>query len=200
MFARRLCTRANNCTRISIKLINPGGILLPFIQVLLLIYQRDNTGMTLIRQAAFLFTFICVTASIHASDTPDLTKGKIIVPDEIPGVTTLTAEGVIEKANRSDRLVIIDARINKDRAIGYIEESLSLPDINTNCTTLSELVADKQTPLLFYCNGVRCGRSVVAIKIAKSCGYKNLSWFRGGFEEWKQKGYQFLTEEQASTE
>ena len=128
---------------------------------------------------------------------PDLTKGKIIVPDDIPGVETLTAEGVIEKANSNDKLVIIDARINKDRASGYIEDSFSLPDINTNCDTLSKLVENKQTPLLFYCNGVKCGRSVVAIKIAKSCGYKNISWFRGGFEEWKDKGYQYMTQDQA---
>lgn len=154
--------------------------------------------MILIRRAILFFALICATVIAHANNTPDLTKGKIIVPDAIPGVATLSAEDVIEKANSVDKLVIIDARINKDRAIGYIEGSLSLPDINTNCTTLSRLVADKQTPLLFYCNGVKCGRSVVAIKIAKSCGYNNLSWFRGGFEEWKAKGYQFVTEEQAS--
>ena len=132
-------------------------------------------------------------APVFADATPDLTKGRIIVPDEIPGVETLTAEGVIEKANSNDRLIIIDARINKDRARGYIEDSLSLPDINTNCDTLSKIVADKHIPLLFYCNGVKCGRSVVAVKIAQSCGYKNLSWFRGGFEEWQEKGYQYLT-------
>ncbi len=117
------------------------------------------------------------------------------MPDEIPGVETLTAEGVIEKANNNEKLIIIDARINKDRASGYIEDSLSLPDINTNCDTLSKLVADKQTPLLFYCNGVKCGRSVVAVKIAQSCGYINISWFRGGFEEWQEKGYQYLTQD-----
>jgi rhodanese-related sulfurtransferase len=151
--------------------------------------------MNLLRRTALSFSFICASYAVAAGATPDLTKGKIIVPDEIPGVETLTAEGVIEKANSSDRLVIIDARINKDRAIGYIEHSLSLPDINTNCTTLADLVADRQTPLLFYCNGVKCGRSVVAIKIARSCGYNNLSWFRGGFEEWREKGYQFVTAE-----
>jgi rhodanese-related sulfurtransferase len=154
--------------------------------------------MVLIRQTILLITMISAMLAAHAGETPDLTRGRIIVPDEIPGVETLTAEGVIEKANSIDNLVIIDARINKDRAIGYIEGSRSLPDINTNCNTLTKQVADRQTPILFYCNGVKCGRSVVAIKIAKSCGYKNLSWFRGGFEEWKEKGYQFLTEEQTS--
>lgn len=131
-----------------------------------------------------------------AESIPDLTRGKIIVPDEIPGVETLTAEAVIEKANSNHKLVIIDARISRDRASGFIEESLSLPDINTSCDTLNKLVEDKQTPIVFYCNGVKCGRSVIAIKIAKSCGYKRLSWFRGGFEEWQEKGYQTVTQNQ----
>ena len=150
--------------------------------------------MGLYRRISLLFLLMCTTCTL-AETTPDLTRGKIIVPDEIPGVETLTAEGLIEKANITDDLVIIDARINKDRAIGYIENSISLPDINTNCDTLSKLVKNKNTPLLFYCNGVKCGRSVVAVKIAKSCGYKNLSWFRGGFEEWQEKGYQYMTQD-----
>lgn len=149
--------------------------------------------MSLYRQVLLLFVLLVTAAAAVAETTPDLTRGKVIVPDEIPGVETLTAEGLIEKANNTNGLIIIDARISKDRAIGYIEDSISLPDINTNCDTLSELVSNRHTPLLFYCNGVKCGRSVVAVKIARSCGYKNLSWFRGGFEEWQEKGYQYMT-------
>jgi len=170
-----------------------GGILLPFIGAITTI-QPGTPGMNLLRRLTSLCILTFAACTVSAETMPDLTKDKIIVPDEIPGVETLTAEGVINKANSTDKLVIIDARINKDRASGFIEGSLSLPDISTNCDTLSKLVANKRTPLLFYCNGVKCGRSVVAVKIAKSCGYSNLSWFRGGFEEWKQKGYQYVTE------
>ena len=137
-----------------------------------------------------------VLCAASAESMPDLSRGKIIVPDEIPGVETLTAEAFIEKANNNLELIIIDARISKDRASGFIEESLSLPDINTNCDTLNNLVASKQTPVVFYCNGVKCGRSAVAIRIAQSCGYKSLSWFRGGFEEWQEKGYQTVNQSQ----
>ena len=150
--------------------------------------------MILFRRLTLLFLLVLYLFPAFAETTPDLTRGKIIVPDEIPGVETLTAEGVIEKANNTTVLVIIDARISKDRASGYIEDSISLPDINTNCDTLSKLVKNRQVPLLFYCNGVKCGRSVVAVNIAKSCGYENISWFRGGFEEWKDKGYQYITQ------
>lgn len=61
------------------------------------------------------------------------------MPDEIPGVKTLTAEAGIEKASSKLQPVIIDAGINRDRKSGYIEESSSLSDINTNCDTLNKL-------------------------------------------------------------
>lgn len=135
--------------------------------------------------AAFLFN------QALAADAPDLTLSKIIVPEHIAGVTTLTAEEVIELANSKPDLVIIDARITADRKHGYLEGSLSLPDIKTNCPQLGKIIPGKNTPTLFYCNGIKCGRSVVSIKIAKSCGYNNMYWFKGGFEEWKNKGFQY---------
>jgi rhodanese-related sulfurtransferase len=142
----------------------------------------------------FFFCFFIIPGA-YAAEAPDLTRGKVIVPDHIHGVKTMTAEQVIEYAVSTPELTIIDARIRKDRDNGFIEDSISLPDINTNCGTLQEVVEDKDKPLLFYCNGVKCGRSVVSIKVAKSCGYTNLSWFKGGFEEWKNKGFQYVTDE-----
>ena len=118
--------------------------------------------------------------------------GKVVVPQAIPGVSTVNAEGLIELAQRVPGLVIIDSRVSADRHHGYIQGSVSLPDADTACATLGDVLPSLDTPALFYCNGVKCGRSVVAVKIAKGCGYRKLYWFRGGFEEWKQKGYPFL--------
>jgi rhodanese-related sulfurtransferase len=118
--------------------------------------------------------------------------GKTAVPLAVPGVTTLDAERLIELAEREPGLVIIDSRVPVDRRQGYIQGSISLPDTETACATLGDSIATRDTPALFYCNGVKCGRSVIAVKIARECGYRKLYWFRGGFEEWKQKGYPFL--------
>lgn len=118
--------------------------------------------------------------------------GKISVPESIAGVTTLDAEGVIELAERLPGLIIIDARQRMDRRQGYIQGSVSLPDVETRCDSLKAMLATLDTPALFYCNGVNCGRSVIAAQVAKGCGYTQLYWFRGGFEEWKRKGYPFL--------
>jgi rhodanese-related sulfurtransferase len=129
-----------------------------------------------------------------AQETPNLAKPKIIVPDQMAGTSIVNAEQVIEALSSQQPPMLIDARIYEDRQFGFIESSISLPDIETNCQTLhSKVSSNKKQPLMFYCNGVQCGRSVVAIKVARSCGYHNLSWFRGGFAEWKDKGYQYIT-------
>lgn len=112
----------------------------------------------------------------------------------ILGTTKVSAEGVLDLVAKIPELLIIDARIRADRKQGYIEGSLSLPDIATNCTSLAKVIPKKNVPVLFYCNGVKCGRSVKSSRIALKCGYNNIYWFRGGYAEWKAKNYPFIKE------
>ena len=133
-------------------------------------------------------------SKLLAQETPNLARPKIVVPDQIAGVHIMNAEQVIQALSSKQPPILVDARIHDDRQFGFIESSISLPDIETNCQSLNnKITSDKKQSLMFYCNGVQCGRSVVAIKIARSCGYHNLSWFKGGFAEWKEKGYQYIT-------
>jgi rhodanese-related sulfurtransferase len=115
-------------------------------------------------------------------------------PDFIDGSTKVTAEEFIELVAKIPNLIVIDSRIPGDRKQGYVEGSISLPDVDTTCGTLGNVVPSKSAPTLFYCNGVKCGRSAKAVKIAVGCGYNNIYWFRGGFEEWLAKGYPYLQE------
>lgn len=141
-------------------------------------------------------TFRLITVFVWALIMPwslaNATEQPIVSPESIPGTTKVSAEDFIELVNTVNKLVIIDARIPGDRKQGYIEGSVSLPDVDTNCKSLAKHIPDKSTPALFYCNGIRCGRSVNAVKDAMKCGYNNIYWFRGGFEEWINKGYPYL--------
>lgn len=119
---------------------------------------------------------------------------RIIAPDEIPGVTKVDAEGLLDLVDKIPDLVIIDARLRQDRMQGYIEGSVSLPDVKTTCAALAKHVSRKSAPVLFYCNGPKCGRSVSSSRKALACGYTRVYWFRGGFEEWKKKSYPFVKE------
>ena len=111
-------------------------------------------------------------------------------PEDIPGSTKVDAEGLIGLIDTfDDELLLIDARIETDRRQGFIEGSLSLPDTETDCDTLAVTIPAKTSPVLFYCNGVKCGRSVKSVRKALACGYGQVYWFRGGFEEWTAKDY-----------
>ncbi|MCG6936633.1 MAG: rhodanese-like domain-containing protein [Gammaproteobacteria bacterium] len=110
-------------------------------------------------------------------------------PPTINGSIVINAETLIQLAQERDDLVIIDSRIRSDRRQGYIADSISLPDTETDCTSLFRVIHRKNTPVVFYCNGPKCQRSDNAVKIAVECGYTNIFWFRGGFEEWISKQY-----------
>lgn len=141
----------------------------------------------------FLPYFISMTVAMMLSGVAAAAP-VVPVPEQIPGVKRVDAEAVIDLAAKLPKLIIIDSRVVGDRKMGYIENSVSLPDAKTNCKSLAKIIPAKTTPVLFYCNGVKCGRSVVATRIALQCGYKDIYWFRGGFEEWRAKQFPFLNE------
>ena len=115
-------------------------------------------------------------------------------PDKIEGSTLVSAAEFIGLVEKIPDLIVIDSRIPGDRKQGYVEGSVSLPDVDTTCDSLTKVSTNKSAPILFYCNGVKCGRSAKAVGIALQCGYNNIYWFRGGFEEWLAKGYPYLQE------
>lgn len=129
----------------------------------------------------FILSLLLIFNSASASD--------YLSPETIDGTTRIDAERLIELAREKKDLVIIDSRIGSDRHQGYITGSISLPDTDTDCTSLLPIIDQKDTPTVFYCNGPKCRRSDRAVVIAHDCGYTNTYWFRGGLEEWKNKNY-----------
>ncbi|RDH84604.1 MAG: hypothetical protein DIZ80_03810 [endosymbiont of Galathealinum brachiosum] len=115
-------------------------------------------------------------------------------PEAIKGVTTLSANQIINEITDNNTIVLIDSRYPADRKQGFIQGSIPLPDTSTNCTSLKQNIASLKHPVIFYCNGVRCKRSENAINIARACGYQKLYWFRGGFDEWLANEYPYAKE------
>ena len=109
------------------------------------------------------------------------------VPIVMDGATPVTAEELSDLIKEMDNLVIIDSRqSNRQKAI---VGSHPLPHSKTSPDALSNLVPDKLTPVVFYCDGLGCPHSMKAIKKAVSYGYVNIFWLRGGISEWTKKGF-----------
>ena len=139
---------------------------------------------TLIR---ILLLYLCFYISFMSQTA--IANDKIVSPETIEGTTIVNADGLIEIATQLPGLVLIDSRITADRKEGFIEDSISLPDAETSCDSLAQAVPALTSPTLFYCNGIKCGRSAKAAVIAVNCGYTNIYWFRNGMEEWQEKEF-----------
>ena len=133
----------------------------------------------------YLFWLVFFSCSLSAKED---------TPQQIQGATRIQAETLLELVETKSDLVIIDARKAQDREAGYIESAILLTNTDMTETVLANIVPNKSTPLVFYCNGTKCGRSVDASKKAIGWGYTEIYWFRGGWEEWSQKGLPYVLE------
>ncbi|OHE01459.1 MAG: chemotaxis protein [Sulfurimonas sp. RIFCSPLOWO2_12_FULL_34_6] len=52
----------------------------------------------------------------------------------------------------------------------------------------SRIPSDKDTKLIFYCNGVKCWKSYKAAVFSAKAGYKNVFWLQNGITKWKENG------------
>ncbi|MCU7944696.1 MAG: rhodanese-like domain-containing protein [Candidatus Thiodiazotropha sp. (ex Cardiolucina cf. quadrata)] len=128
-----------------------------------------------------------ITSALFADEKP-------YVPEALPGAMAVTAEETIELILDNPDLVVIDARKKTEYVKGHIEGAHNLLNTTLTLADMEALAPDRSTPLLFYCNGVRCQRSSDAISKAVKWGYLNIFWFRGGWMEWSEKRLPVVTE------
>ena len=137
-----------------------------------------------------IFTFIL---SITAS-TILLAGEKPYAPESMPGTTIVSAEEVIEMILGNPELIVIDSRKKTEYIKGHIEGAINVLNTELGPEELEFIAPDKNTALLFYCNGVRCLRSSDSLTKAAGWGYTNLFWFRGGWKEWTDKRLPVVTD------
>lgn len=128
-----------------------------------------------------LFVSLLAVSAAHAD--------KPVAPQNIPGAQLITAEQAIELIQTTPELVVFDSRHEGEYRKGHIPGAISLLDTAMTPATLSRHAPDKNTPLLFYCNGEFCLRSSNAATHAVKWGYSHVFWFRGGWQDWMQKEY-----------
>lgn len=135
----------------------------------------------------FLGLLLLLSASLFAAEKPH-------APEGVPGAVLVNAEQVVELTLSRPELVIIDARKRSEYGKGHIEGAANLLNTAMEREDLERLVPDKATPIVFYCNGIRCLRSSDAIRKAMGWGYRNVFWFRGGWKEWTDKRLPVITD------
>jgi rhodanese-related sulfurtransferase len=123
-----------------------------------------------------------------------LAEEKPHAPESIQNVTIVTAEQVVDMIIADPDLIVIDSRKKTEYLKGHIEGSINILNTRLKREDLERISPDKSSEILFYCNGTRCLRSSDSINKAKSWGYTNLIWFRGGWKEWTDKRLPVITD------
>ena len=117
-------------------------------------------------------------------------------PTVLSGIKIVSAEEVVDL--RIKGATFYDVRIEREYQEKHIKGAISLPyaekskkevgfDASQDTFKLTDVVKDKDAPLIFACNGEECWKSYKASVWAQKEGYKYVYWFRGGFPEWKGK-------------
>lgn len=117
-------------------------------------------------------------------------------PAKLDGVKVVSAEEA--KRMLDQGVPLIDTRVASEYAEKTVKGAKSVPyreksakDINFDRTQdqfdLGKLPADKNAPLVFFCNSGECWKSYKASVLARDAGYKRVHWLRGGLPEWVAK-------------
>jgi rhodanese-related sulfurtransferase len=109
-------------------------------------------------------------------------------PMQIAGATTVDARQIFSLIDKYPNLIILDNRKEEDFAAGHIEGASRLIDTEVSGETLAKHIAARDMPVLFYCNGVKCGRAAKATEKAVQLGYTKVFYYALGMDEWTKEG------------
>lgn len=121
-----------------------------------------------------------------------------VSPTTIHGATIVTAEQARQAIDRG--VPVFDMRTPTEFAEGSVKGAVHLPykefskktldfDASQDGFDLGKLPADRAAPMVFYCAGVDCWKSFKAATMAVKAGFGKIMVMRGGWPEWKEKGY-----------
>lgn len=113
------------------------------------------------------------------------------------GLAMAADYGVLDHVNMkklvdadTHNFLLVDARNPEEYRESHIPGAINIPQRKFE-DFIGLLPADKNMMLIFYCNGVKCGKSKKAAKHAMKLGYANVHVYAEGMPVWEEVGYSF---------
>lgn len=128
------------------------------------------------------------SAAIFAFAAIATLPATLVAEEEAPPYQTINTEDMKAWLDKKPKdLVVVDARNPEEYQEVHIKGAISIPEPKWD-EYKHLLPADKSIPIVFYCNGVKCGKSKKAAKKAASMGYGNIWVYAEGMPVWEEKG------------
>ncbi len=130
-----------------------------------------------LRNLVFVVMLLCCFAGTALAAQPQAQEYSVITTEELKNMLD---------AGKINPL-IFDARTPEEYEEVHIKGAISLP-ISKLERDPALLQGDLARPLVFYCNGVKCGKSKKAAKLAAGLGYQHVLVYSEGMPVWEEKG------------
>lgn len=112
-------------------------------------------------------------------------------------VKELSAKEVQDLLSNDGRHIVLDVREKEEFREGHLKGAVSVPRGFLEMKVEGE-VPDKEAPIIAYCAGGV--RSLLAAKVMKEMGYKNVISMSGGYSAWKTEGFEWVQDRQFTQE
>ena len=107
-------------------------------------------------------------------------------------IREITVQDVQDKFNPDNGFTLLDVREDDEWQQGHLDRAIFLPRGFLEVKA-DKALADRSQPIVVYCAGGV--RSALAAKTLQDLGYTDVYSMRGGFNEWKNNGFPFVTPE-----
>lgn len=105
-----------------------------------------------------------------------------------PGMKTISTEQLKELlATAKPKPLVIDSRTPEEYEEVHIKDAINIP-VSKLEKDPALLPPDRARTLVFYCNGIKCGKSKKAAKLAVERGYGDVIVYADGMPVWEEKG------------
>jgi len=123
-----------------------------------------------------LLLLLVAIVPLHAAET---------IINNTKTITTEALKAMLD--DNREKPLVIDARNPEEYDEVHIKNAVSIPVTRLEKDP-SLLPADKGRKLIFYCNGIKCGKSGKAARLASKLGYSDIMIYAEGMPVWEEKG------------
>ena len=103
------------------------------------------------------------------------------------GYSLIDTEGLKKMLDTNAVMTVIDARNPEEYQEVHIKGAINVP-VKQWDAAANRLPADKSARIVFYCNGIKCGKSKKAAQKALKLGFDNVFVYAEGMPVWEEKG------------
>ncbi len=104
----------------------------------------------------------------------------------------VTTDEVKKFMDQKEKMVLIDARTPEEYREAHIIGAVNIPEKDFE-KAAAQLPADKDTLLVFYCNGVKCGKSKRVAQKVEPLGYTAILIYKEGIPVWEERNLPLVT-------